>query len=206
VPASLSDDFAPLYATAETAVNLVLDGRPLLGERVVVVGQGIVGLLVTAILAGFPLQDLRVIEPAAPRAAVAKRLGARVVEEARDADLTFEVSGNPLALDLAIAATGREGRVVVGSFYGEKTATVDLGSHFHRGRLRIISSQVSHLSPDLSPRWDRQRRAAVAWEALARIDAAALISHRVPFAEAGAAYALLDRGDPATLQVLLVQE
>jgi 2-desacetyl-2-hydroxyethyl bacteriochlorophyllide A dehydrogenase len=213
VPDGVSDEVAPLYATAETATNLVLDGRPLLGERVVIFGQGSVGLLLTAILARFPLRDLRVVEPVAARAAVAQRLGATVVAAAHDADLTFEVSGRPEVLDAAIAATGAEGRVVVGSFYGEKRAAVALGGHFHRGRLRLISSQVSHIAPDLRARWDRARRMALAWEALAQIDAGVmttLLSHRFPFTAAADAYGLLDRNDPgndpATLQVLLVHD
>ncbi|HEY0706778.1 MAG TPA: zinc-binding alcohol dehydrogenase [Polyangia bacterium] len=206
LPEGVSDEVAPLLATAETATNLVLDGRPLLGERVVVFGQGVVGLLLTAILARFPLRDLRVIEPMPARAALAERLGATVVTAASDADLTYEVSGHPEALDAAIAATGAEGRIVVGSFYGNKPASVGLGGHFHRGRLRIISSQVSHIAPDLRGHWDRVRRMAVAWQALARIGADELISHRFPFVEAASAYALLDRGDPATVQVLLTHE
>ena len=87
-----------------------------------------------------------VIEPVPARAALARRLGATAVADegqarallentgAGGADLSFELSGNPAALDAAIALTGREGRVVVGSFYGNKRAPVDLGGHFHRGR------------------------------------------------------------------------
>ncbi|HEY0715140.1 MAG TPA: oxidoreductase, partial [Polyangia bacterium] len=168
-----------------------------------------VGLLLTAILTRFPLRALAVVEPVAARAALAQRLGATVVDTAKDADLTFEVSGRPEALDAAIAATGVEGRVVVGSFYGDKRAPVALGGHFHRGRLRLISSQVSHIAPDLRGRWDRERRQETAWQVLSRIEPAVmsgLLSHRYSFAAAAGAYALLDRGDPATLQVLLVHD
>src|SRR6201999_4196138 len=112
----------------------------------------------------------------------------------RDADLTFELTGNPAALDAALALTGREGRVVVGSSYGDKRVPVDLGAHFHRGRLTIASSQVSHVAPALTGRWDRARRRAVAWDALARLDAAALITHRFALGRAAEAYARLDAG------------
>jgi threonine dehydrogenase-like Zn-dependent dehydrogenase len=120
------------------------------------------------------------------------------------ADITFELTGNPAALDAAIALTGQEGRVIVGSFYGEKRAPVALGGHFHRGRLTLKSSQVSRLGPELSARWDRQRRMAAAFHALGALDAAALISHRVPFARAAEAYQLLDRGAAEALQVVFV--
>jgi 2-desacetyl-2-hydroxyethyl bacteriochlorophyllide A dehydrogenase len=217
VPAEVPDDLAPLLASAETAVNLVLDARPLLGERVIVLGQGIVGLLLTAQLTQFPLQTLVVVEPNQRRAELARRLGAHVAcadgVAARaalgsdGADVSFEISGNPAALDAAIGLTGREGRVVVGSFYGQKSAPVALGGHFHRGRLSLISSQVSHIAPALRDRWDRQRRMAAAWALLAKVAARddvarALISHRWPLAQAGAAYRLLASGDPATLQLL----
>ena len=94
--------------------------------------------------------------------------------------------------------------MVVGSFYGDKRAPVDLGGHFHRGRLTLRSSQVSRLDPALSGRWDRHRRMATAWRALRQLDARALISHRFPFARASDAYRLLDSGAAEALQVILV--
>ena len=77
VPDGPAGSLAALFASQETAVNLVLDGRPLLGERVVVVGQGVVGLLTTALLARFPLQALAAVESDPARAALARQLGAR---------------------------------------------------------------------------------------------------------------------------------
>jgi threonine dehydrogenase-like Zn-dependent dehydrogenase len=121
----------------------------------------------------------------------------------RGADLVYELSGNPVALELAIAAAGHEGRIVVGSWYGSKRASVDLGGRFHRRRLRLISSQVTHIAPALSARWNKQRRFDLAWTALQEIDTRSLISHRVPFAEAQAAYELIDRQADQVLQVLL---
>jgi len=81
---------------------------------------------------------------------------------------------------------------------------MDLGGAFHRGRITIISSQVSRLSPALSARWDRDRRFAAAWRALATLDARPLITHRLPFTDAQQAYELLDRSPAEALQVLLV--
>jgi 2-desacetyl-2-hydroxyethyl bacteriochlorophyllide A dehydrogenase len=211
VPEEIGWEAAALFASQETACNLVLDGRPQLGERVAVVGQGVVGLLTTALLARFPLAALAAIDRDPARAALGRKLGATgSAGRAGEADLTFELSGSPAALDTAIALTGREGRVVVGSFYGEKRAPVDLGSHFHRGRLTLISSQVSHLPPALGGRWDRARRRDVAWAALGRVDTGLLVSHRFPFGRAPEAYALLDGGaapeGPPVLQVLLLHD
>jgi threonine dehydrogenase-like Zn-dependent dehydrogenase len=116
------------------------------------------------------------------------------------------VSGNPAALDAAIAATGREGRVVVGSFYGQKRHAVDLGGHFHRGRITVQSSQVSHIAPALGGRWDRARRRDEAFRALGAIDTSALVTDRVPFARAAEAYQRLDAGAAEAVQVLLVHD
>jgi 2-desacetyl-2-hydroxyethyl bacteriochlorophyllide A dehydrogenase len=215
VPADVPDALAPLLASAETAVNLVLDGQPLLDERALVVGQGSVGLLVTAQLARFPLAALVALEPRPGRRALAQSLGARAVADlaaarsaigAAGADVSFEVSGNPAALDAAIGLTGREGRVVIGSFYGQKRAPVDLGGHFHRGRLRLVSSQVSHIGPALAARWDRQRRMQSAWRLLAGVAGASesLITHRLPFTEAPAGYRLLAEGNEDVIQMLFV--
>ncbi len=216
VPAGIGDEVAALYASAETACNLVLDGRPQLGERVAVFGQGMIGALLAAQLARFPLETLLAIEPDPARAATSQRLpGVTVVATASEArarlgpgaDLAYEVSGQPAVLDHAIALTASEGRVVVGSFYGDKRAPLTLGGHFHRGRLQLISSQVSHIAPQLTGRWDRARRTAAAWRLLAGGDhAGALITHRVPFREAPAAYRLLDAAKPGVGQVILTHE
>ncbi len=215
VPAGLDAERAALFATVETAVNLALDGAPRLGERVAVLGQGVVGLLATALLARFPLAALVAVDPLAARAQRARALGATAVGDveaalaalgAAGADLTYELTGNPAALDAALALTGPEGRVVVGSFYGRKRAAVDLGAHFHRGRLTIASSQVSRLPPALAGRWDRARRRDVAWDALARLDAASLVTHRYALGRAAEAYARLETSPADTLQVLLTYE
>ncbi len=213
LPEGIALDRAVLYPSQETAVNLVLDAQPGLYDRVAVVGQGVVGLCTTGLLARYPLQALVAIEPVPARAALAGRMGAQVassVAEARaalggdGADITFELTGNPAALDAAIALTGQEGRVIVGSFYGDKRAPVSLGGHFHRGRLTLKSSQVSRVPPALAARWDRPRRMAAAFRALGELDVAALISHRVPFARAAEAYRLLDAGAAGALQVVFV--
>jgi 2-desacetyl-2-hydroxyethyl bacteriochlorophyllide A dehydrogenase len=213
VPDDLPSERAALLAQMETAVSLVLDGAPLHGENVLVIGLGVVGLLTTALLARFPLAVLAVAEPQPRRTQAARALAARPIVtggdeirrafEARGADLVYELSGNPEALDEAIAAAGHEARVVVGSWYGDKRARIDLGGRFHRRRLRISSSQVSHIGAALSARWDRARRFEAAWRALGDIDTSPLVSHRVPFEEAQAAYELLDRGPGDVLQVLL---
>ena len=196
----------------ETAVNLVMDGRPAIGEVVAVVGAGIVGLCTTALLAAFPLHGLYVVDPLAARRELALALGATAglspdaaaaAQPYGEADLCFELSGNPAALDTAIALTGYAGRIVVGSWYGEKRAPVALGGKFHRSRIRLVSSQVSTVDPAWGGRWDKRRRLQVAWAMLARIPVDRLITQRIPVAAAAAAYEQIDRRPEETIQVLL---
>jgi alcohol dehydrogenase len=208
VPDGIPSERAVLLPTFETAVGFLQDARPLMGERALVVGQGAVGLVTTALLARFPLARLLTVDRFEPRRRLSEAMGAsrscspEELEE-RGFDLTFELSGSPSALDLALTATGFEGRVIVGSWYGNKRAEVDLGTHFHRGRLRILSSQVSRLSGHLLSRWTKERRMQVAFDALAATSSEALISHRFPIERATEAYRLLDERPEECLQVLL---
>ena len=75
-----------------------------------------------------------------------------------EADLCFELSGAPSALNTAISLTGFDGRIMIGSWYGQKQSGLDLGGRFHRSRIRLISSQVSTIAPELTGRWDKDRR------------------------------------------------
>jgi threonine dehydrogenase-like Zn-dependent dehydrogenase len=121
---------------------------------------------------------------------------------AQQFDLTFELSGSPSAMDEAITFTAFSGRIVIGSWYGAKRAPVDLGGAFHHSRIKLISSQVSTIAPELSGRWDKARRFGVAWEALNRIQPQKWITHRFPIEEAEQAYRLLDEKPQETIQVL----
>jgi alcohol dehydrogenase len=208
LPGAMTAELGSLLPTVETAASLVLDGRPLLGERVLVMGQGVVGLVTVALLARFPLARLVTVDRWEARRRLSIRLGAgeAVAPEdldERDFDLVFEISGSPEALNLAIAAAGFEARVVVGSWYGEKRAPIDLGTHFHRRRLRIVSSQVSHLGPHLLSRWTKARRLDVALSALSELELESLVTHRFPVERAAEAYRLLDESPQDCLQVLL---
>ncbi|MEA2661630.1 MAG: hypothetical protein QOH08_1202 [Chloroflexota bacterium] len=214
----LPDRTAPeqgvFLANLETAINVVLDAKPRLGEVVAVFGQGVVGLLVTQLLRRSGARVVAV-EPSALRRALAERCGAaaaiapgdaarlRSLVGGQGADIAIDASGSPAALQDAIDCVAPEGTVVVCSWYGEKPVALDLGGHFHRGRVRLISSQVARIDPSLGPRWDRERRIGLAMELLEELVLAELITHRVPFARAAEAYALLDGRDGETVQVVL---
>lgn len=210
LPDGVSPAHGSLLPTVETATNLVLDSEPRLGESVVVFGAGVVGLCTTRLLSAFPLDELVVVEPIATRREAATAMGADrtltpadAATELGDCDLAVELSGEPAVLNDAIDAVGYDGRVVVGSWYGEKRAPIDLGGTFHRDRIELVSSQVSTIDPARRGRWDRQRRFDTAVEWLDRIDCERLISHRIPFEQANEAYELLDEQSEPVLQVVL---
>lgn len=212
IPDDVSAQAAVFLPNMETAVNLVQDGRPLIGERVVVLGQGVVGLLLSGVLAHHPLASLAAVEGQPERQTLARQMGVQALyspaeatdaaPELADADLIYEVSGHPEALNLAIGLSGYASRIVIGSWYGSKTVSVDLGGEAHRNRLELITSQVSTLAPALSGRWDKQRRFDVAWDMIRRIDPTQLITHSVPLQEADQLYRQLHEAQPGIVQSL----
>jgi len=225
VPQELPSSSAVLLPLMETAVSFLMDARPMIGERVVLFGQGIVGLLTTAMLADYPLASLLTLDRFPLRRHWSQQLGAEIsldptavdiLEQLQvhlsdqsaytGADLLFELSGNPQALDLAIAAAGYDGRIFIGSWYGTKKSDLNLGSQFHRSNVRLVSSQVSHIAPRWRGRFDHQRRLSVAWSMLAKLDPERMITHRFPISQAHHAYRLLDHDPGSTVQVLLTYD
>ncbi len=220
VPDGVSAREATLFANLETAVTFVLDGEPLLGERAAVFGQGTVGLLTTALLARISLETLVTFEPYAKRRRLSERFGADRSVDPRDCDhrevvrdvagdrtdLTYELSGDPDALNDAISTTGFDGRVLVGSWYGTKPTTLELGGRFHRDRIEVRSTQVSTIDPRLSGRWSRERRHELTWDWLERLDVSSLLTHEIPLADAADAYELLEERPDEAVQVLLTYQ
>jgi 2-desacetyl-2-hydroxyethyl bacteriochlorophyllide A dehydrogenase len=215
LPEGISLQSAVFLPNMETAVNFLMDGHPIIGERVAVFGQGIVGLLTTALLSKFPLKDLMTLDLYPNRRAASLDAGAIQSFDPRNAtalsqvrgeigaDLVYELSGSPKSLDQAISVTGFAGRVVVGSWYGRKRVSLDLGGHFHRSRIQIISSQVSSLAPFIRGRWNKSRRFDLAWEMIHQMHPERWITHLLPFEQAPQGYHLLDQNPYEVIQVLL---
>jgi 2-desacetyl-2-hydroxyethyl bacteriochlorophyllide A dehydrogenase len=205
LPIRLPDGLDPLLgvflANLETAVSIMLDAAPRLGERIAIFGQGVVGLLVTqlALRAG---AQVTAVEPIAARRALALQFGAAPALTG-EYDLAIEVSGNASALQQAIDCVAFGGAVVVASWYGTKPVSLTLGGAFHRRRLRLISSQVGSIDAQLQPRWNHMRRLSLACQLLQELQLAPLITHRIPFTRAAEAYALVAERPAETVQVVL---
>ena len=217
VPEGMDPEVAAFLPNMETAVNLVQDAAPILGERAMVFGQGVVGLLTASLLAEFPLGILITADRYRLRREASLGVGVKACLDPGDsgfrfitksllnpdADLSIELSGSPAALNDAISLTGFSGRIVIGSWYGKKTNPIDLGGSFHRSRIKLISSQVSSISPEMSGRWDKTRRFEVVWDAIRRIEPQKWITHRFSLDQAREAYQLLDKSPAEAIQVVL---
>jgi 2-desacetyl-2-hydroxyethyl bacteriochlorophyllide A dehydrogenase len=212
VPEGITAEDAAFLANAETAVNLVLDSHPLLGERVSVFGLGIIGLLTAGLLAGFPLDRLTGWDLHPLRREAAAALGVTAADPAADPpppgteDLAVEVSGSAEGFRLALSSCGFAGRVVIGSWYGTASRQHAFDTQFHRNRVRIVASQVSTIDPALSGRWTRERRLEAAWQAIRTLRPSRLVTHRIPFSQAADAYRLIAETPQETIQVMLIHE
>ncbi len=194
VPDAVPDRRAVLAANMETAVNILWDARPLVGERVLVVGAGVVGLLVTFLLGRIPGLDLHVCDLDETRGALAQSFGATFCapEDApAERDLVIHASASPEGLRLALARCGFEGRIVEASWFGDKSCDLPLGEAFHSKRLSLISTQVGHVAPAMRGRRTHGERLALALSLLddARLDA--LLGPDTPFSELPGALAAL---------------
>jgi 2-desacetyl-2-hydroxyethyl bacteriochlorophyllide A dehydrogenase len=217
LPADLPPETGVFTANLETALTVALDAHPRLGEAVLVMGQGVVGLLITMLLARVGARPIVTVDLHERRREASIRAGAhhalaveddvvsRILEltAGRGVDVAIEASGSPPALQTCIDAVAFAGTIVVASWYGTRESTLALGGAFHRRRVRVVSSQVSTLDPSLAPRWDRGRRTALVSELLRELPLADLITHRFGFADAGSAYELLGRAPGECLQVVL---
>ena len=172
---------------------------PARGDRIVIVGAGIVGLLVAFLAARLPGAEVRVVDVLAERAPLVEAVGASfatpdaLMREDRghrngarkdgDGDVVFHTSATSGGLDCAIAAAGFEATIVEMSWYGDSPVTVGLGGAFHAKRLRIISSQVGHVAPARRARWSHRRRLETAIRLLDCSTLDILVRDQVPFDE-----------------------
>lgn len=196
LPEGLPPGRAVLAANMETAVNGVWDGAPGVGDRIVVVGGGVVGMLAAWLCAGMPGTRVTLMDPNPAREPVARALGIPfapgpgVVGEERPgqdpgvgADLVLHASGNPAGLADALALAGPEATVVELSWFGDDTVPLPLGEDFHSRRLTLRSSQVGRIPPARAPRWDHPRRMALALALLRDPALDVLVTGESPFHE-----------------------
>jgi alcohol dehydrogenase len=123
-----------------------------------------------------------------------------------DPDISFGLTGNPAALADALDLTGEAGQVIIGSWYGTKEVSLELGGEFHRSHLRVQSSQVSQIDPAHADRWDKSRRMEFVRSWLADTDFSALLTHEIDIDRAAEAYGLLENRRSEAVQVALTYD
>lgn len=175
LPPSVPARRGVLAANLETAINGLWDAGIRAGDRVTVVGAGVLGLLVAYVASQHPGVQVQVVDVDRAKAAVAFALGARFAERATaeaDADVVVHASATAAGLETALALAGHEATVLELSWYGDARPRVPLGESFHAKRLRLQSSQVGGLPANQRARWTHRRRLELAVSLLvdARLD------------------------------------
>ncbi len=186
LPEGLPPARAVLAANMETAVNAVWDAAPGPGDRIVIFGGGVVGMLIGWLCAALPGADVTLVDPDASRAEVARTLGMNFHTEPPDtvaADLVVHASGRPEGLTDALRVAGPEATVLEVSWFGDRTVPLPLGESFHQRRLTIRSSQVGRIPPHRVPRWTHARRLGLALDLLQDPMLDVLLTGETPFSD-----------------------
>ena len=202
VPEQVPAGRAVLAANMETAINAVWDAGPLVGDRIVVIGAGVVGLLIGWLCRQTAGAEVTLVDVNPSRATAARDLDLPFLTEppdAADADLVIHASGRPEGLEAALAVAGVEATIVEVSWYGSRSVPLPLGEAFHARRVTIRSSQVGRLSPLQTPRWSHARRMRLALDLLGDQRFDTLITGESPFDELPDLMAQLSRDPGDTL-------
>jgi threonine dehydrogenase-like Zn-dependent dehydrogenase len=188
VPDAVPPRRATLAANMETALNALWDAAAGPGDAIVVVGAGVVGMLVASLAARLPGAKVTAVDVDQSRRPILEALGVAFARPEHapqgQADIVFHASATGAGLDAAIACAGLEATIVEMSWYGDKPVGVGLGGAFHSRRLKLVSSQVSMISPGRRPRWDyaRRRRMALGLLDVPALDA--LVAEEIAFEDA----------------------
>ena len=186
VPVDVPPERAVLAGTVETAVNALWDAAPMVGDRVAVVGAGMVGCCVARLLAAFPGVETTLvdIDPARERTAEALGVGFALPDDApHGLDLVLHTSATSAGLQRSLELLAPDGTVVDLSWYGDTPVQLELGGAFHAGRLSVRASQVGEVAVARRHRRSRSERLALALELLRDDAFDALLTGASPFAE-----------------------
>lgn len=186
VPHRVAADRAVLAANVETALNVVWDSGAGPGDRVVVVGAGVVGCLVAWLAGQLPGAEVTLVDVLPERAAMAEVLGVSFAtpdDVPDDADVVVHASATEAGARTALAVAGHDAMVVEASWFGDRSISLPLGEAFHSRRLVLRSSQVGQIPPRRRPRWTHRRRLEKALELCADPRLDALFTSACPFDE-----------------------
>jgi len=184
LPVGVPPSRAVLGAYMETAVTACWDAAPLVGERIAVIGAGVLGCLTAWLISRTAGVELVLIDINPARAALAAALGLRLADpdhSPSDCDLVIHASGHPSGLRHALTLAGNEGRIIELSWFGDQDVNLPLGRAFHSRRLQLRSSQVGRVPPAQHARWTHRRRLELALALLQDERLDVLIDGESPF-------------------------
>lgn len=167
IPAGVPPERAVLAANLETALNATWDAEPRLGDRISVVGGGVLGCLCAYLLSRLPGTEVELVDVRAERAGIAQALGVGFslpAQAQQKRDLVVHASGSESGLCTSLELAGKECTVLELSWFGDSKVRLPLGAAFHQQRLNLRSSQVGSVSPRARARFDHRARLALALE------------------------------------------
>jgi hypothetical protein len=204
----MDDETALFIPHMETALSIIHDTKPMVGDRILLTGAGVVGTLTARVLQKVMGIDVTVFDtnPAKGRWFKVSDFisDASKLEKTEPFDRAIEVSGNEEALQLCIAGLLPEGILTVASWYGDRDISINLGSAFHRKRLMMKSSQVSHMPACIGTGWSKSRRMQKAVDLLGQLEVTDLLTHKFSFSSAKEAYTLLVNQDELSGLIALI--
>ena len=205
LPDEMDPAVASLASNLETAVNAIWDSGIEIGDRVQVIGYGIIGALISKLVKSYPGIHIDILETNPGRRVVAMEHGYNVCAEKSEMkyDIVFNTSAGEGALQSAIESTVAEGKIIELSWYGLRSTTLQLGSDFHYGRKQIISSQVSQIPYRKQARWNYVTRKELVLALLTQLDFSNFIFGRISFSEAPSFYHQLRNNKIADLSTII---
>lgn len=202
LPEDVPPDRAVLAANMETAINALWDAQPGIGDKISVVGAGVLGSLVAYLAARITGCEVQLVDVNSERASIASILGvefAQPHEAQRNRDLVIHTSATEKGLNNALELAGFEAVVLELSWYGVRPISLNLGGAFHSQRLQLKSSQVGHIAERQRSRWDYKRRLKLALSQLSDPCLDVLISGQGHFSELPETLRWLNSADNTSL-------
>jgi threonine dehydrogenase-like Zn-dependent dehydrogenase len=201
LPEGVPPERAVLAANMETALNILWDSGASAGDRIAVIGTGVIGALTGYLAAQLPGVEVTLVDVNARRAEVARRLGCSFAlpdDAPGDCDVVIHTSATQAGLTRALECAGQEATVVEASWFGAGLIGVPLGEAFHSRRLRLVGSQVGGVPATRVPRWSFQRRISTALRLLGDPVLDGLVSGETAFDDLPTHYGAI-LADPDTL-------
>lgn len=207
IPNGISPKVATLASNMETAVNAVWDAEIDIGDRILIVGYGLIGALIASLLVQIPGLSIAIVELNNKSAERAMKQGFEVVGSSavmdKNFDAAFNTSADEAGLQLAIDSTITDGKVIEVSWYGSKNISIELGGNFHYGRKRIISSQVSNIPAHKKHNWTFDKRKDLVFNLLQNPKYNEFITHEIQFEMAPAFFNKMRKNEISEFSTLI---